>query len=111
MASRNSDDPDVAAVLAARYKQIGLGYDDAHDADEYHQESELAMAAAYMAWPKDTLPEYDGHPVYFVELLFPPGWDEDLHSFRQGKTPYERLAAAAALVLAEMRRLRMGGAT
>lgn len=101
------NDPDVSAVLGERRKQVGMGYDDANDANSVHADGELAMAACYMAWPTENLPEYDGHEHYSIGLLWPLGWDEDEHSYRTGKTRYEQLRVAGAFILAEMRRLRL----
>ncbi len=90
-----STDPDLAALISEREKHLRLGYDDAHDANEFHSDGQLAMAACYMAWPAK-----DPH-------LFPHDWDIEQHTFRFGKSRYDQLRVAGGFILAEMRRLRI----
>lgn len=94
------------AIAAERQRQVDkLGYDAANDRNEEHQDGELAQAACFMAWPRNWIGVGLGCRV---DLLFPETWNPLKHSYRQGKTPQERLIVAGALILAELERLEAG---
>lgn len=95
-------------VLMERRRQVEkFGY--TSEQDEGWEANELAEAACYMAWPSDSVTVIvldDRIYDVKVEELFPSSsWDIDTHTYREGRTPRERLIIAGAFILAEIERL------
>lgn len=113
----NSDRAEVlSAILAERMRQeTGEGWDEAHD-DE-HVNGELAMVAACYATPMATVSQDEAVDVsggrgetpvwerqkFRVPKLWPPAWHA---SWWKPKDRERDLVRAAALIMAELERLR-----
>jgi len=96
----------VELIAAERKRQIDEeGFDAKHDADVFHQDSELAWAACYYAMPEPLVLHDGGYRVTVYPIaLFPDNW-ESLWAKRDSKDRIHQLVAAGALIAAEIDRL------
>ncbi len=98
----------IEMIAAERERQIKEeGFDAKHDADEFHQNGELAQAACYYAWPHDWVDScssdaYYNHPVESV--FYPITWSKKWAK-RSSKSRLRQLVVAGALIAAEIDRL------
>jgi hypothetical protein len=97
-------------VAMARAKQQ-TKHGHINDHGVHYDAGQMAMCAAYMAYPADSIKDGDeddeGDFIGFeatVGILFPKDWNIDRHAYRN--QPYrDRLIEAAALLVAEVERI------
>jgi hypothetical protein len=93
-------------IAAERRRQVEeAGFDVKHDLR--HANGELAYFACYYALPKRGIPaSYGGINTFFLppEVLYPKYW-QGYWTNRKRKTRLQQLAAAGALIAAEIDRL------